>query len=41
VFVRYSAERISDGVRFRNTEIIRVARGQIREIDVYFGRDLR
>jgi ketosteroid isomerase-like protein len=41
VFVRYSAERLADGVRFRNTEIIRVARGQIREIDVYFGRDLR
>ena len=41
VFVRYSAERVADGVRFRNTELIRVARGQIREVDVYFGRDLK
>ncbi|HEV3010642.1 MAG TPA: nuclear transport factor 2 family protein [Burkholderiales bacterium] len=40
VFVRYSAERVADGVRFRNTEVIRVARGQIRQVEVYFGRDL-
>ena len=40
VFVRYSAERAADGVRFRNTEHIRVSRGRIRKVDVYFGRDL-
>jgi ketosteroid isomerase-like protein len=39
-FVRYSAERVADGVRFRNTENFRVAGGRIRQIDVYFGRDL-
>ena len=40
VFVRYSAERVADGVRFRNTEHFRVSRGRIRKVDVYFGRDL-
>lgn len=40
VFVRYSAERATDGVRFRNTEHIRIARGSIQSVDVYFGRDL-
>jgi ketosteroid isomerase-like protein len=39
-FVRYTAERVSDGVRFRNTEYFRVERGKIKEVDVYFGRDL-
>ena len=33
--------RVSDGVRFRNTEYFRVERGKIKEVDVYFGRDLR
>lgn len=40
-FVRYSAERVSDGVRFRNTEYFRVEGGKIKEVDVYFGRDLK
>ena len=40
VFVRYSAKRIADGVRFRNVELISVAHGRIREVEVYFGRDL-
>jgi ketosteroid isomerase-like protein len=40
VFVRYSAKRKSDGVRFRNTEFIRTAGGKVVEVDVYFGRDL-
>ena len=39
-FVRYVAERTSDGVRFRNTEFFRLAGGKIKEVDVYFGRDL-
>ena len=39
-FVRYVAERISDGIRFRNTEYFRVEGGKIKEVDVYFGRDL-
>jgi ketosteroid isomerase-like protein len=39
-FLRYTAERVADGVRFRNTEYFRVHDGRIREIDVYFGRDL-
>jgi ketosteroid isomerase-like protein len=41
VLVRYSAERVADGVRFRNVENIRVAAGKIRSVDVYFGRDLK
>ncbi len=41
VFVRYSAERVADGVRFRNIELWRVVEGRVREIDVYFGRDLQ
>lgn len=40
VFLRYSAERTAGGVRLRNTEHIRVSRGRIRKVDVYFGRDL-
>ena len=40
VFVRYSAERVADRVRFRNTELIRVARGRVKSVDVYFGREL-
>jgi ketosteroid isomerase-like protein len=39
-FVRYVAQRTSDGVRFRNTEYFRVEGGKIKEVDVYFGRDL-
>ena len=40
-FVRYTAERTSDGVSFRNTEYFRVEGGKIKEVDVYFGRDLK
>jgi ketosteroid isomerase-like protein len=40
VFVRYTAERTSDGGKFRNTEFIRTHQGKIVEVDVYFGRDL-
>jgi ketosteroid isomerase-like protein len=40
VFVRYSAERAVDGVRFRNAELVRVSDGRIRAIEVYFGRNL-
>ncbi len=39
-FVRYTARRTADGVRFRNTEFIRAEGGKIKEVDVYFGRDL-
>ena len=39
-FVRYVAERTSDGGRFRNTEYFRVEGGKVKEVDVYFGRDL-
>ncbi|HEY1290167.1 MAG TPA: nuclear transport factor 2 family protein [Burkholderiales bacterium] len=39
-FVRYAAERSADGTRFRNTEYLRVEGGKVREVDVYFGRDL-
>jgi ketosteroid isomerase-like protein len=39
-FVRYTAQRVADGVRFRNTEFIRVEGGKIVEVEVYFGRDL-
>ena len=39
-FVRYSAERAADGSKFRNTEYLRVEHGKIKEVDVYFGRDL-
>jgi ketosteroid isomerase-like protein len=39
-FLRYSARRVADGVRFRNVENIRVEDGKIVSVDVYFGRDL-
>lgn len=39
-FLRYSARRVADGVRFRNVENIRVEDGKIISVDVYFGRDL-
>jgi ketosteroid isomerase-like protein len=40
-FVRYTAQRNADGVRFRNTEFLRVEGGKVKEVDVYFGRDLK
>jgi hypothetical protein len=39
-FLRYTARRIADGVRFRNVENIRVEDGKIARVDVYFGRDI-
>jgi ketosteroid isomerase-like protein len=39
-FLRYTARRVADGVRFRNVENIRVVGGKITSVDVYFGRDL-
>ena len=36
VFVTYEGIR-SDGKRFRNTEVITVRNGAIREVEVYFG----
>ena len=39
-FVRYSAMRKADRVRFRNIEFFRTDGGQIKEIEGYFGRDL-
>ena len=36
VFVTYQA-RITDGRRFRNTEIVAVRDGQIVDVEVYFG----
>ncbi len=38
-FVRYSCEP-QRGSSFRNTEYFRTRRGKIREVDVYFGRNL-
>jgi len=40
-FVRYSAERVADGVRFRNTEYVVCADGQVRAVEVYFGTEMR
>lgn len=40
VFVRYVAERVADGGRFRNIEFLRTAGGKVAEVEVYFGRDL-
>ncbi len=39
-YVMYTATRKSDGVRFRNVEVHRVENDQVRDVDVYFGRDL-
>lgn len=39
-FVRYSAERVADGVRFRNTEYVVCADGQVRTVEVYFGAEM-
>jgi hypothetical protein len=36
VFVTYEG-RGTDGGRFRNTEILTVRRGQVAEVEVYFG----
>jgi hypothetical protein len=39
-FVRYSAERVKDGVRFRNTEYVVCADGRVKAVEVYFGREM-
>lgn len=39
-FVRYRARRAADGGEFRNTEFLVIEGDRIKEIDVYFGRDL-
>jgi ketosteroid isomerase-like protein len=39
VIVTYIGTR-ADGSRFRNTEVIRFAGDQLREVEVYFGWDL-
>jgi ketosteroid isomerase-like protein len=38
--VRYTAQRNADGVRFRNVEFLRIEDGKVKEVEVYFGRDL-
>jgi hypothetical protein len=38
-FVRYSAERVADGVRFRNTEYVVCADRQVKAVEVYFGAE--
>jgi ketosteroid isomerase-like protein len=38
-FIRYECELV-DGKRFRNTEYFRLADDKVREVDVYFGRDV-
>jgi len=38
-FIRYECE-LTDGKRFRNTEYFRFEGDKIREVDVYFGRDV-
>lgn len=38
-FVRYSAERVADGVRFRNTEYVVCERERVRAVEVYFGAE--
>jgi ketosteroid isomerase-like protein len=38
-FVRYTCAP-QCGTKFRNTEYFRIRRGKIREVDVYFGRNL-
>lgn len=40
-FVRYSARRTRDNVRFRNVELLRIDGQRIHEVEVYFGRDLK
>lgn len=36
-FVRYSAERTGDGVRFRNVEYVGWEGGRVKAVEVYFG----
>lgn len=36
-FVRYSAERTADGVKFRNVEYLVCAGEKVRAVEVYFG----
>ena len=38
--VRYTAVRAADGVRFRNVEFIRTDGVRIKEVEVFFGREL-
>jgi ketosteroid isomerase-like protein len=38
-FIRYECE-LQDGKRFRNTEYFRVDGDKIKEVDVYFGRNV-
>jgi ketosteroid isomerase-like protein len=38
-FVRYTAERVADGVRFRNTEYVVCAAGRVKAVEVYFGAE--
>jgi len=38
-FVRYSAERVADGVRFRNTEYVMCEGGRVGAVEVYFGAE--
>jgi ketosteroid isomerase-like protein len=40
-FVRYRAERVADGVRFRNTEYVVCADGRVKTVEVYFGAEER
>src|SRR5215213_136248 len=37
-FIRYQIT-LKNGTRFRNTELIRVERGKIKEVEVYFGSE--
>ncbi|MBI1257708.1 MAG: DUF4440 domain-containing protein [Chloroflexi bacterium] len=38
-FIRYECE-FTDGKRIRNTEYFRLEGDRVREVDVYFGRDV-
>ena len=38
VFIRYEVER-SDGVHFRNTEVLTVRDGKIERVEVYYGAE--
>lgn len=38
--VRYQVE-LKDGTRFRNVEYLRIDKGQIKEVDVFFGASLK
>lgn len=38
-FIRYECE-LKDGTKFRNTEYFRLEGNKIKEVDVYFGRNV-